>query len=103
MDPLSQEKLEELAELFKDPAWSAYLDILEVVMLDSFKQIMALEPTKAESFIQFVELKGRIDQIKDITYFYQRELAANPEEVMAVDNRYDSWFKGLLKKMFLGG
>ncbi len=103
MDPLSQERLEELAELFKSPAWSAYLDILEVVMLDSFKQIMALEPTKAESFIQFVELKGRIDQIKDITYFYQRELAVNQEETIAVDNRYESWFKGLLKKVFLGG
>jgi hypothetical protein len=100
VDPLSNEKLEELGELFKSPAWSAYLDILEVAMLDSFKQIIALEPTKAESFMQFVELKGRIDQIRDITYFYQRELAANPEETMAVDNRYDSWFKSLFKKVF---
>lgn len=100
MQELNQEQVAELRELFSHPGWRTYLDTIEDAMLDSFQQIFFLDPGKAESFVKFVELKGRLDQLRDVTYFFQRELAAGPEEVESVDNTYSSRFKSLLGRLF---
>ncbi len=99
MKELSQEQMEELRELFNHPSFQLYLDVIEESMFDLFKMIFFLDPSKAESFIKFVEFKGRIDQMRDVTYGYARELTVNPNEVQDVDKRYSERFKGLLMKL----
>jgi thymidylate kinase len=97
---LNQEQIEELRECCNHPGWTLYLDVIEDLMLDNFQQLFALDPGEAESFVKFVELKGRLDQLRDVTYFYQRQLATGPEEVERVDNTYSSVFKRLLGRLF---
>lgn len=103
MRELSQEQLEELREAANHPGWKLYLEIIEELMLENFQQMFSLDPGKAESFVKFVELKGRIDQLKEITYYYQRELAENPEGVTSVDSTYASRFKSLLSRLLKRG
>jgi len=69
-------------------------------MLKSFQQMFFLDGTKPESFIKFVELKGRIDQLRNITYDYERQMAVKPEGVDVVDKQYTSRFKRLLGMVF---
>jgi hypothetical protein len=69
-------------------------------MLDNFQQLFVLDPAKAESFVKFVELKGRLDQLRDVTYFYQRQLATGVDEVSRVDNTYSSIYRRLLGRLF---
>lgn len=95
-------ELESLRELFKHPGWQEWLGLAEEEMVALFRELFFLSPTDPQSFVKFVELKGRIDQIRNLTYFYERELAGNPEEVEAVDKSYFSRFVGVLKKIFKG-
>jgi hypothetical protein len=98
----NRERLEEFTELLKHPGWQVYLELVEDEMLKAFQQIFYLESSKPESFIKFVELKGRIDQLRNITYDYERQMAVKQEDIEAVDKQYTSRFKALLKKIFMG-
>lgn len=99
MEP-NQERLEEFQELLNHPGWQTYLDLISDEMLSAFQQIFYLDASKPESFIKFVELKGRIDQLRNITYDYERQMAVNPEVVETVDEHYTSIFKRLMDKLF---
>ena len=92
--------MENLKELFKHPGWQEYLDVVEGEMVDMFMAIFQLEPTTADSFIKFVELKSKINQLRDMTYGYEHQLAASPEEVTQVGASYYKRFVGLLKKLW---
>ena len=92
--------MENLKELFKHPGWQEYLDVVEGEMVEMFMAIFQLEPTTADSFIKFVELKSKINQLRDITYGYERQLADNPEAVTLVDTSYYKRFAGLIKKLW---
>jgi hypothetical protein len=97
---LNQERLEEFTDLLRHPGWQVYLDLIEDEMLNSFQQIFFLDGSKPESFIKFVELKGRIDQLRNITFDYERQMAAKPEDVEVVDKQYTSRFQRLLDRVF---
>ena len=99
MEP-NQERLEEFTDLLRHPGWQVYLELIEDELLRAFQQIFFLDGSKPESFIKFVELKGRIDQLRNITYDYERQMAVKPEDVYVVDKHYASRFKRLLDKIF---
>lgn len=99
MEP-NQERLEEFQELLLHPGWQVYLDLIEDEMLKSFQEMFLLDANKPESFIKFVELKGRIDQLRNITYDYERQMAVKPEEIGVVDKHYSFRFKRLLARIF---
>jgi hypothetical protein len=92
--------VDNLKELLKHPGWQEYLDEIESQMVGAFAQIFQLDSAKAESFVKFVELKGRIDQLRDITYFVERQVA---DDIETVDVSYGKRFAGLLKRIFTGG
>lgn len=94
--------MESLKELFKHPGWQEYLEQVEQDMVGLFMELFQLDPTKTESFVKFIELKSKIDQLRDVTYFYERQLADGPEGVTLVDTSYGKRFFGLLKKIFVG-
>ena len=85
-----------LRELIKHPGWQEYLDETGRDMVGLFMELFQLDATKPESFVKFVELKSKIDQLRDITYFYERQLT---DDIGAVDAKYENWFVGILKKL----
>ncbi len=91
--------MENLKELFKHPGWQEYLDEVQAHMLNLFRQMFQLEPHKPESFIKFVELKSRIDQLRDMTYFVERQIV-DGENIPDVDDSYGRRFVELLKKLW---
>jgi hypothetical protein len=94
--------VDNLKELFKHPGWSEYVDVVEGEMVQAFMELFQLDPSKPESFIKFVELKSGIDKLRNVTYFYERQVAGTPDEVTMVDNSYGKRFITLLKKIFMG-
>jgi len=94
--------VENLRELFKHPGWQEYLNQIESDMVGLFMEVFQLDPTNTNSFVKFIELKAKIDQLRNVTYFYERQLATGPEEVMEVDTSYGKRFFGLLKRILLG-
>jgi hypothetical protein len=90
-------ELRDLQELFKHPGWQVYLDTIEDTMVYHFQEMFGLDPSKPESFIKFVELKSKIDQLRNVTYFTERELAE--DKVDEVDTSYTTRFRGLLKRL----
>jgi hypothetical protein len=97
---LNQERLETFQEMLNHPGWGIYLELIEDEMLVQFQQIFFLDGSKPEAFIKFVELKGRIDQLRSITYDYERQMAVKAEDVGAVDKQYTSIFKRIMVKLF---
>lgn len=95
-------QLENLRELSNHPGWTFYLDVIEEKMRGYFMELFQLEPTKAENFVQFVSLKAKIDELRDITYFIERQVVG-PEQVPMVDKAYGTRFFGLLKKIWRKG
>jgi hypothetical protein len=92
--------VENLKELLNHPGWQDYLDLCEGAMRSLFMEMFQLDPTKPDNLIKFVELKSKIDAIRDMTYFIERQLAQGPEEVSNVDKSYGQRFFGLLKKIW---
>lgn len=97
---LNQERLETFQEMLNHPGWDIYLELIEDEMLAQFQQIFFLDGSKPEAFIKFVELKGRIDQLRNITYDYERQMAVKAETIEAVDKHYTSIFARILAKLF---
>ena len=92
--------MEELQELFKQPGWEKYLNLLESdFLVPYFMELMGLEPTKAENFVKFVELKSKIDMIKSMTYYFERQVVKS-EDVGNVDISYGQRFISLIKKLW---
>ena len=89
--------MENLKELFKHPGWVEYVDVIEGEMVALFMELFQLEPSKAENFVRFVELKSRIDQLRNITYFIERQVT---DDIGAVDASYGQRFMALLKKIW---
>ena len=90
-------EIKDLQELFKHPGWQVYLSQIEEAMTMLFMEMWGLEPARPESYVKFVELKAKIDQLRNITYIYERELAGPQTE--QVDKTYYSRFVGILKRL----
>lgn len=95
-------QVENLRELSNHPGWSTYLDVIEEKMQGYFMELFQLEPSKADNFVQFVILKSKIDELRDITYFIERQVVEQ-ERVPMVDKAYGQRFFGLLKKIWRKG
>jgi hypothetical protein len=89
-----------LKEMLSHPGWGEYLDVIKAEMLAHFMEIFQLDPTNPDSFVKFVEIKSKIDTLRDITYFIERQVVDH-EEIVHVDQSYGQRFLSILKK--LGG
>jgi len=87
----------EVKEMFNSPGWKIYVDDCEETMVALFRQMFFLDPGKAESFIQFVALKSRIDQLRDSTYTYEYTMTENRDDV---EQTYTKRFIGLLRRIW---
>ncbi len=58
--------------------------------------MFSLDASKQESFVSFVELKARLDQLHEITYMIETQLTAERQEVQA---SYGKRFKGFVKRI----
>lgn len=88
-----------LKELLKHPGWVEYEDLVEEYSINLFGELIQLDPSQTQSFIKFVELKAKIDGMKEITYFIERQLA-KPEEISNVDVSYGQRLKAMFKKIW---
>ena len=90
-----------LRELVQHPGWSDYLDLVEAQSIAFFGQIIQLDPGKPESFVKFLELKAKVDALRDMTYFIELKLTEPGEQ----QNIADSYFRRLtsmFKKLWRG-
>ena len=95
-------ELEKLRELFDSSGWEAYKEQAEEVVYNLFIAMLDLEPNDPQSFITFVKLKTRINQLRDMTYIMESTYAISPEKVEIVNETYKGIFRRLCKKLFLG-
>ena len=87
-----------LRELVQHPGWSDYLDLVEAQSISFFGQIIQLDPGKPESFVKFLELKAKVDALRDMTYLIELKLTEPGEQQSIVDSyfrRLTSMFKKL--------
>jgi hypothetical protein len=95
-------ELENLRELFNSPGWEAYREQAEETVYNLFIAMLDLEPNDPQSFITFLQLKTRINQIRDMTYILESNLAVSPDKVEIINETYKGIFRRLTKKLFLG-
>ena len=88
-----------LRELVAHPGWDDYLDLIETESISLFGQIVQLDPAKSESFVKFLELKAKIDGLRNITYLIERQVV-KPEEVPQTDERYFNRLISTFKKIW---
>lgn len=96
-------ELEKLRELFNSPGWEAYLEQIEIIMTNLFIEMLALEPSEPQNFIKFVELKSRINQLRDTTYLMELDTASGPEKIGVINETYKGIISRLFRRIFLGG
>jgi len=94
-------ELERLRELFNSPGWEAYREQAEESVYNLFIAMLDLEPNDPQSFITFVQLKTRINQLRDMTYLMESQVVV-PDKVEIVNETYKGIFRRLCKKLFLG-
>ena len=87
----------EVKEMFHSPGWKTYINDCEDTMISLFRQLLFLDPGKPESFIEFVKLKSRIDQLRDSTYSYEHALSETPD---AVDETYAKRSIGWMRRIW---
>ncbi len=92
--------MDNLKELLKHPGWEEYLDVIEGEMAALFMELFQLEPSKPEAFVKFLELKSKLDQLRNITYYVERQLASTTEQIEAVDASYGKRFLAILKGLW---
>jgi hypothetical protein len=88
-----------LRELVQHPGWNEYLDLVEAQSIGLFGQIIQLDPTKPESFVKFLELKAKIDGLRDMTYLIELRLISQ-EEQQEVANSYFQRLIRMFKKIW---
>lgn len=95
-------ELEKLRELFNSPGWEAYREQAEEAVYNLFIAMLDLEPSDSQSFITFVQLKSRINQLRDMTYIMESTYAIGPEKVESVNTTYKGLFRRLCNRLFKG-
>ena len=93
---------EKLRELFNSPGWKAYREQVEEAVYNLFIAMLDLEPNDPQSYITFVQLKSRINQLRDMTYIMESTYATEPEKVESVNTTYKGIFRRLCKRLFGG-
>jgi hypothetical protein len=61
--------------------------------------MVQLDPSKPESFVKFLELKAKIDALRDMTYLIERKIQL-PEEVSRIDESYFGRLVSMFKKLW---
>jgi hypothetical protein len=90
---------ENLRELVQHPGWLDYLDLIEGQSIALFGNMVQLDPSKPESFVKFLELKAKIDALRDMTYLIERKIQL-PEEVSRIDESYFGRLVSMFKKLW---
>ena len=88
-----------LRELVQHPGWSDYLDLVEAQSIALFGQMVQLDPTKPESFVKFLELKAKIDGLRDMTYLIELKLVM-PDEQQEIADSYFQRLTSMFKKLW---
>lgn len=88
-----------LRELVQHPGWGDYLDLVEAQSIAFFGQIIQLDPGKPESFVKFLELKAKIDGLRDMTYLIELKLT-EPEEAQNIADSYFRRLTSMFKKLW---
>jgi hypothetical protein len=88
-----------LRELVQHPGWLDYLDLIESQSIALFGNMIQLDPSKPESFVKFLELKAKIDALRDMTYLIERNIQL-PEEVKKIDESYFDRLISMFKKLW---
>ena len=90
---------ENLRELVQHPGWLDYLDLIEGQSIALFGNMIQLDPSKPESFVKFLELKAKIDALRDMTYLIERSVQL-PEQILAIDESYFNRLISMFKKLW---
>jgi hypothetical protein len=90
---------ENLRELVQHPGWFDYLDLVEEQNIALFGSMIQLDPSKPESFVKFLELKAKIDILRDMTYLIERKVQL-PEVVSKTDENYFNRLISMFKKLW---
>lgn len=94
--------LDNLKEMLHHPGWVSYLDVVESEMVTLFSQMMQLDPSQPIAFSKFIELKSKIDAMRDITYFIERQVVdqSDRETVKRIDTSYFDRLISMFKKIW---
>lgn len=95
-------ELENLRELFNSEAWESYREQIEETIYNLFVGMLDLEPSSPDSFVKFVILKSRINQLRDMTYILEHTTAVSPEKQDSVNKTYKGILQRLCKRLFKG-
>ncbi len=91
---------EKLRELFSSSGWEAYREQAEEATYNLFIAMLDLEPSDPQSFMRFIELKSRINQLRDMTFIMESTYAISPEKVAIVNETYKGIFRRLANRLF---
>lgn len=96
--------LDNLKEVMNHPGWVAYLDVVESEMVTLFSEMMQLDPSQPVAFSRFIELKAKIDAMRDITYFIERQIVDqnDRELIKQIDTSYFDRLSSMFKKIWRG-
>lgn len=94
--------LDNLKEVLNHPGWVAYLDVVESEMVTLFSQMMQLDPSQPIAFSKFIELKAKIDAMRDITYFIERQAVDQDDKelIKQIDTSYFDRLISMFKKIW---
>lgn len=90
---------ESLKELLKHPIWKDYCDLLEGITALYFQQLFSLDVTNPSNIAKIIEIKAKIDCLKEITYMIESETVSG-EEVPEVNERFLARMQSILKKIW---
>jgi len=93
---LEDQRVQDLREVLNHPGWQVFVDLCERELVALFQQLFFLDAMDSQSYNKFIELRSRIDQLRDMTYFIERELSNDTE---SIDLKYGSMFRRILKKL----
>jgi len=94
--------LDNLREMLNHPGWVAYLDVVEKEMVTLFSEIMQLDATNPSAYVKFIELKSKIDAMRDTTYFIERQIVDqnDRELIKQIDTSYFNRLVSMFKKLW---
>lgn len=90
-------RIELIDELVKHPGWQEYLTIIDEKMAEYLQEISFIDLGQENAAQICVAAMAKIEALKDITYYMERQ---NSEDDAEVDSAYNKRFVSLLKRLF---
>ena len=89
-----------LKELIKHPGWIDYSDLLEETGMLYLQQLFSMDLTNPNNIAKIIEIKAKMDCLKEMGYLIERQLVAS-EEVIMVDERFLGRLRAMLKNLWM--